>query len=293
MYQILSGFLNTIRAWVGLVLPVFATAADFRHWPRWAWRVIHLLIVVGVLVGLYFVNEYFKVGTLLLTHRPELQRFYLPIVFLLLYALSWLGYWLWRLLGEEGEAADFPDVDDAWREAVAKLDEKGIGLADAPLYLILGRPAAGEDAFFQAAEQPRAGRAEAARGAQPGRPGPGHRAAAVFVQAHPPRPPAMVPGQRHDGPGPVGGHRERRRGQGGGRDATARLGRGPGGAAAAVPDIGPGVRHGGGPRIRRVPPVVHPRDAQEGADRPAAAAGAGPAAGGGAGPTGAGRAVDR
>ena len=81
--------------------------------------------------------------------------------FLLLYSLSWLGYWLYRLLGEEDAAAEFPDVDDAWREARAKLDAQGIGLADAPLYLILGRPAAGEDALFQAAEQQVAVRAPA------------------------------------------------------------------------------------------------------------------------------------
>ncbi|HEY1380304.1 MAG TPA: type VI secretion protein IcmF/TssM N-terminal domain-containing protein [Gemmataceae bacterium] len=162
MYQVLTGLVNTVRSWVGLVLPVFAKAGDFRHWPRWAWQVVHVAILAAVLVGLWYLNRVFDVRRYLLTHHQFLQEFYLPLVFLLLYALSWLGYWVWRLLGEEEAAAEFPDVDAAWREAVAKLDAQGIGLADAPLYLVLGRPAAGEDALFQAAEQQVAVRAPAA-----------------------------------------------------------------------------------------------------------------------------------
>jgi hypothetical protein len=154
--------LNTIRCWIGLIFPLFASAADFRQWPRWLWRTIHILLLIGALVGLYFLNRWLEIGRLLLLRTAWLQDYYLPIVFLLLYALSWLGYWLYRLLGEEDAIPEFPDVDDAWREAAAKLESQGIGLADAPLYLILGRPAAGEDALFQAAEQPVAVRAPTA-----------------------------------------------------------------------------------------------------------------------------------
>jgi hypothetical protein len=162
VYTFILNILNTIRSWIGLVFPLFSTAADFRHWPRWIWRTLHFILVAGILVGLWFLNRYFEVGRLLLLRNEVLQNFYLPIVFLLLYALAWLGYWLYRLLGEEDAAAEFPDVDDAWREAVAKLEAQGIGLADAPLYLILGRPAAAEDALFQAADMQIAVRAPAA-----------------------------------------------------------------------------------------------------------------------------------
>jgi hypothetical protein len=161
VYLFILNVLNTIRSWLGLIFPLFATAADFRGWPRWVWRTIHVILLIGVLVGLYFLNQYLEIGRLLLLRTEWLQKFYLPLVFLLLYALSWLGYWLYRLLGEEDAAAEFPDVDEAWREACAKLEAQGIGLADAPLYLILGRPAAGEDALFQAAEQQVAVRAPA------------------------------------------------------------------------------------------------------------------------------------
>jgi hypothetical protein len=103
-----------------------------------------------------------NLGDLLQNVHVAYRQFFLPVLFLLVYALSWLGYWLWRLFGEEEAAADFPDVDAAWTEAVRKLDAAGIGLADAPLFLILGRPAAGLDALFQAGQVATTVRAPAA-----------------------------------------------------------------------------------------------------------------------------------
>lgn len=154
----LAGFagaiLNTIRSWVGLVLPIFAKAGDFRSWPRWAWQTIHFAILAAVLVGLYFLNRFLKIqDTYLLRHADLLGQFYLPIVFLLLYVLCWAGYFIWKILGEGEASGEFPDIEAAWSEATAKLYDQGIDLADAPLYLILGRPSAGEDAFFQAGGQ--------------------------------------------------------------------------------------------------------------------------------------------
>jgi hypothetical protein len=160
--NIVLGILDKVRSGLGLIFPLFASAADFRQWPRWVWRVIHFILLIGILVGLYFLNGLLHVENWLLLRSAVIRPFYLPLMFLLLYALSWLGYWLYRLLGEEVAVAEFPDVADAWREACSKLEAQGIGLADAPLYLILGRPAAGEDALFQAAEQQVAVRAPAA-----------------------------------------------------------------------------------------------------------------------------------
>ena len=95
----------------------------------------------------------------------------------------------------------------------AKLEAKGIGLADAPMYLILGRPAAGEDALFQAAEQqvavraPAAGRCAAAGVRQPGR--------------------DLRHLRRRLGVGPVRGPARRRGGRGRGRSCPGRPGRRP------------------------------------------------------------------
>ncbi len=81
-----------------------------------------------------------------------LRNFWLSILFLLVYALFWLAYWLLKLLGPEEQVSEFPDIDRAWEEAVASLRDKGIALADAPLFLVLGRPIAGEAPLFDAAQ---------------------------------------------------------------------------------------------------------------------------------------------
>src|SRR4051812_390828 len=138
LYNFITSVLGTIRMWLGLLLPVFAKASDFRNWNPWVWRIIHLLLLAGGAVLAWWLNGYFQLDVGLQAVPPNLRQFFLPALFLLVVALAWLGYWLWRLFGEEEAAADFPDVDAAWSEAVRKLDAAGIGLADAPLFLILG-----------------------------------------------------------------------------------------------------------------------------------------------------------
>jgi type VI protein secretion system component VasK len=150
--QAFSAIGAAIRQAVGLILPVFAKAGDFRRWNPWVWRILHLILLAAILVGLWWLNGYFQLGHFLQGVDQRYRQFFLPALFLLLYILSWLGWWLWKLLGEEEAAAEFPDVDAAWAEAVAKLDAAGIGVADAPLFLVLGRPAAGLDALFTAGD---------------------------------------------------------------------------------------------------------------------------------------------
>lgn len=150
--QFFSSIGAAIRQAVGLVLPVFAKAGDFRRWNPWVWRILHLILLAAILVGLWWLNGYFQLGHFLQGVDQQYRQFFLPALFLLLYILSWLGWWLWKLLAEEEAAAEFPDVDAAWAEAVAKLDSAGIGLSDAPLFLVLGRPAAGMDTLFTAGD---------------------------------------------------------------------------------------------------------------------------------------------
>src|SRR5262245_27464293 len=112
---------------------------------------LHFLLVFLVLVGLYFLNNYFRIHELI--PRPVWARHYwLPIIFILLYALAFVGWWIYRLLMGESEASFFPDIDEAWDEAVAALDQAGISVTDVPLFLILGRPEAAEELLFQSAQ---------------------------------------------------------------------------------------------------------------------------------------------
>jgi hypothetical protein len=145
------------RIWVGftqllgLILPFFGRAADYRRWgPGLRWF-LRILLLVGVLVLLYFINKWLVPPKWI--KAPELvQRFWLPTLFLLFFLLSWLGWWLWKLLTPEAESSDFPDIDEAWGEACKALNQAGIELTEVPVFLVLGRPTAPEEAMMQAAQ---------------------------------------------------------------------------------------------------------------------------------------------
>jgi hypothetical protein len=150
VYNLLVRFFDTIRRWVGLILPLFAEAADFRAWPKWLKVVMHLIILAMVLAGLYFLNQNTLLQKYLLSKGGEtLKQIYLPLLFILLYALCWLGFWLYKLLGQE-EAGAYPDIDAAWAQATAELRAAGLPLDRLPIYLVVGRPATGEDPLFVA-----------------------------------------------------------------------------------------------------------------------------------------------
>jgi hypothetical protein len=145
---------NPIRAGLGLLLPVFAEPADFARKPRSLWWTVHLILVAAVAGGLYLVNQSPAVEERLPFRSGFLQDYYLPLAFLVVWGVSWLGYWLYRSPGDGASTKSFPDIDAAWAEVIAALSAESIGIADAPIYLILGRAAAGEEALIQAAEQP-------------------------------------------------------------------------------------------------------------------------------------------
>src|SRR5262249_59835349 len=119
-----------------------------------AW-VIHILAVVGILVGLEWVQLYFELDRLIKSSFLQnlyIHKVWLPAMFVLVYILSWLGYWLWKLLGPEEDLIEFPDIEQAWDEAVRTMHQAGIELTEAPLFFVLGRPRGTEEALFQAAQ---------------------------------------------------------------------------------------------------------------------------------------------
>ncbi|HET6572204.1 MAG TPA: type VI secretion protein IcmF/TssM N-terminal domain-containing protein, partial [Fimbriiglobus sp.] len=151
LLSLIYGFLSGIRAFVGLVLPIFSNAADFRSWPGWLKVLIGLGLVAAICVGLYFLQQAIGLKELLAGARTQLQPYFLPLLFLLVVLFSWLAYGLWVFFAAGTEAAEFPDIQAAWAEAVHRLDASGMRVGDAPLFLVLGRPAAGLDALFLAA----------------------------------------------------------------------------------------------------------------------------------------------
>ncbi|HEY1858791.1 MAG TPA: type VI secretion protein IcmF/TssM N-terminal domain-containing protein [Gemmataceae bacterium] len=149
---LLTWLVNGLRWLVALILPFFAKARDFRGiGPALRWA-LHIFLVVAILVGLFFLNKlpFFQRNLL----APSLvEQWWLVSLFLLVYLISWLGWWLWRLL-QTDDGPGFPDIDAAWDEAVAAANQQGIDITEAPLFLVLGRAAGGEDALLQSAQVP-------------------------------------------------------------------------------------------------------------------------------------------
>lgn len=148
----LAAIWNGFRQLLGLVLPFFSKARDLKGMGPQLRRLLHVVMVVLILVGLAFINYAFDLDKLLRAPGiPWLPRVWLPVLFLLVYVLSWLGWWLWKLLEPVEEASVFPDIDEAWAEAVKALEQGNIDLTEAPLFLVVGKPAAPEEALFAAA----------------------------------------------------------------------------------------------------------------------------------------------
>jgi hypothetical protein len=146
-------FVAWIRGLIGIVLPIFAEAADFRTWPKWFRLLVHAIILGVIFYGLWYLNKQPFVQNLLKSRATNaVKEIYLPLIFLLIYVITWLGYFWWKLFNR-GDAAEFPDIESAWDDAIRKLAQSGYKLGDAPLYLVLGKPSAGDDALFLASGQ--------------------------------------------------------------------------------------------------------------------------------------------
>jgi hypothetical protein len=139
-----------LRWLAGLILPVAEKVrgrAAFGRGVRWA---LHVIVLVAVVVGLHYLNQWVRADLWLPGHHWFLRQNWMPILFLLFYTLCWLGWWLWKLLVTDEEYAEFPDITAAWEEARAALARAGIDPRDVPLFLVLGRTEGPSEVLFQA-----------------------------------------------------------------------------------------------------------------------------------------------
>jgi hypothetical protein len=144
---------GVLRKGIGLILPIFGKARDFRAISRPLRVILHLLVLAVVLVLLCWLQISVP-GLQQLPRLGFLRQCWLPVLFLIVYCLGWVVRWLWLVWAEEEEVSDFPDIDRAWAEAMRALGEAGIDLQEVPLFLVLGSPAVGEDFLFEAAQLP-------------------------------------------------------------------------------------------------------------------------------------------
>jgi len=128
--------------------------------------VLHVFLVLAIVGGLWYVNHHYQIGRELLSPFPRLHAIWLPLLFVLLYAGAWLGYYFFRLL-LDARSGEFPDIDMAWGEALSALDRAGIDPTEAPIFLVIGKPKSTTADFFAASKLPFAVKAEPRRGDAP------------------------------------------------------------------------------------------------------------------------------
>lgn len=121
-----------------------------RVWLRW----LHVAAVLATLVVLTFLNQAWGLDRLLESRLHGLHAFWLPLLFLLIYALCWLSWWAIRQLGPDQLTGEFPELERAWAGARQALDDQGIDLRATPLFLVLGQPESGMELFFSASHWP-------------------------------------------------------------------------------------------------------------------------------------------
>ncbi|HYT92592.1 MAG TPA: type VI secretion protein IcmF/TssM N-terminal domain-containing protein [Gemmataceae bacterium] len=141
----LTALWNGLRKVAELILPVGNRAgpAHRSQGVRWA---LHVLVLVVALLILFALNHLLGIDRLIPLPSRFLRQAWLPILFLLMYALTWLGWWLWTLLFVDETVSSYPDIDAAWAAAMSTLAQANIHLSDLPLFLVLGRPEGPDDA---------------------------------------------------------------------------------------------------------------------------------------------------
>jgi IcmF-related N-terminal domain len=151
MFGFLTAIWDLLRRIVGIILPVgkgirFTGLSSAVRWT------LHILLLVTVLIVLYLLNRPLGLPGLIPTTPRFIAELWLPILFLLIYVLAWAAWWLYKLLSADEEQSVFPDIDEAWGEAVEALGKAGVSLTDLPLFFVLGRPEAPEEDLFNAAQ---------------------------------------------------------------------------------------------------------------------------------------------
>src|SRR5262245_7005999 len=142
-------FIALIRKWLGLLFPLFSKVGDFRGLGILKW-ILHILLVALILGLLFWVNKNEDVRRWIGSSNTIVREYYLPVLFILIYGVGWFGWMVWKLLGASEGAGDYRDIAEDWEDGMTGATAQGISLADTPLFLVLGQPAASPESVFQA-----------------------------------------------------------------------------------------------------------------------------------------------
>ena len=136
---VFNRLLGVLRAPFTLLLPFLGKARRSPLVFRILLWTVHVVIVALIVIGLHFLNQALHLDSAIPYIPRPLAENWLPILFLLVYVLCWLGWWLWKLLVTDDSYTEFPDIAEAWDEAMHALARGRVDLRDVPLFLVVGR----------------------------------------------------------------------------------------------------------------------------------------------------------
>ncbi|HVK11277.1 MAG TPA: hypothetical protein VM597_21080, partial [Gemmataceae bacterium] len=139
-------FWKILKAIASLFLPMFSRP---RLSPGLVWF-LHLLLIAGIAVGLYFLQQKMGWTALIGGKLTWIRDYWTPLLFLLIYFVIWQAYWVYKLLQPEAVGSPYPDLDEAWGQAIGSLEKAGIGIGDTPVFLVFGKVVGAAEAMFQA-----------------------------------------------------------------------------------------------------------------------------------------------
>jgi hypothetical protein len=156
LYSFINKFAFLRGAWKVLVgfVSLFVPLGKRVFYSRELWWTVHLIAISAALYGLYVLQGWLMTKGMpnpLNERWPRLAPYWLVILGLTFYASAWIMWWIWKLLLDDVPSYH-PDIDAAWEDAKAALGKAGIDLRNRPLFLVLGRPEAGERRLLEAAE---------------------------------------------------------------------------------------------------------------------------------------------
>jgi hypothetical protein len=155
MIKLISKPWAFLKSLIGLLFPMVCNtfpslAGDPGRPARWTARTFMLAIVLVILAMINHAS-WFGITNRIIGNIGAVRDYWLPLFFLCLYAMIWLAWWLYRvLIGDiDPVTSEFPDIDDAWAEALKKMKSEEINPDEVPLFLVLGWPSSSEEAFFR------------------------------------------------------------------------------------------------------------------------------------------------
>lgn len=154
MIGLIKASWNLIKRLFGLVFPMFANPGAPSAAGRaeeWVVRLLVLFVFLGLL-SIINATPYIGLYNKLQGPIPSANKYWLPLVALLIYILCWMGWLLWRSLNSDVVVvSEFPDIDAAWHQIKEALEKAGVPLQDTPVFLILGHTRSRTEALYQAA----------------------------------------------------------------------------------------------------------------------------------------------